>query len=106
MEPVASSYKGTPIHMRVGTHFNMILPPAKNCTMLDDRVINVRVHAVGEIRGKEEAYHAAVLQRKLFSVCKWGVLETLDASAFPDEAHCQVRTHTRSRIHTIAPYTF
>jgi len=94
--------------MRGGTRFNMILPPPKNWNgmKLDDRVINVRVLAVGEIRGKEEAYHVAVVQRKLATVCSWGVLETLDASAFPDEAHCQVRTHTRSRMHTIAPHTF
>ena len=37
------------IRVQNGTAFNVILPP------LDDRVINVRVLAVGEIRGKQEA---------------------------------------------------
>jgi hypothetical protein len=82
-----------PIRVENGTAFNVILPP------LDDRVVNVRVLAVGEIRGKQEAstkYRAAIIQRKSASATSWGNLETLNAADLPDAAHCEVRTHTNA----------
>lgn len=90
------------IFMQSGTAFNIILPP------LDDRVTNVRVLAVGEIRGKMGAstkYRAAIVQRKPDGTKTWGELETLDAIAFPDEAHCEVHTCTHSPTHTIVSCT-
>jgi hypothetical protein len=86
-----------PIRVENGTAFNVILPP------LDDRVVNVRVLAVGEIRGKQETstkYRAAVVQRKGASNTFWGEMETLDATALPDAAHCEVRTHTNAHGYT------
>jgi hypothetical protein len=81
-----------PIRVERGTAFNIILSP------LDDRVLNVRVLAVGEIRGKQEGstkYRAAVVQRRCGFDTVWGPLETLDAAALPDLAHCEVhRTQT------------
>jgi hypothetical protein len=92
LQPTDSS-DAAAIRVQNGTAFNVKLPP------LDDRVINVRVLAVGEIRGKQESstkYRAAILQRKCAFDTSWGPLETLDASALPDEAHCEVRTHTHA----------
>ena len=95
--PVDES-KTAAILVKSGTTFDIVLPP------MDDRAIRVRVLAVGEIRGKTEAstkYRGAVVQRKLTTDSSWGVLETLDASALPDSAHCEVRMHTRPRMHAI-----
>jgi hypothetical protein len=89
------------IVVKSGTAFNVIMPP------LDDRVTSVRVLAVGEIRGKQSTstkYRAVIVQRKTLGATVWGELETVDAVAIPDEAHCEVRTHTRPRTNTVPPY--
>jgi hypothetical protein len=71
----ADASETTPIPVKSGTTFNIVLPP------LDDRVTSVRVLAVGEIRGRVETstrYRAAIVQRKFVDTSSWGALETID----------------------------
>jgi hypothetical protein len=77
------------IVMREGIIVRMKIPP------LDDRVQLMLVVAAGEIWGRagtSTRYRVVVMRRKNEGEKTWGPLETLDAGAFPDEAHCQVTT--------------
>ena len=94
------------IVMREGIIVRMKIPP------LDDRVQLMLVVAVGEIWGRvgtSTRYRVVVMRRKNEGEKTWGPLETLDAGAFPDEAHCQVptmRAHNHStHVHHKPTYT-
>jgi hypothetical protein len=63
----------------------------------EGRITMIHVLAIGIIYGQRldsAKYRAAVIRRKPQSDLQWGVLETLNAGAFPDPTCCNVNTHT------------
>lgn len=68
---------------------------------LEDSPTTVHLLAVGIIYGRTKSaskYRAAVIRRRTGEQKAWGVLETLNASAFPDRADCNVPTRTHTTI--------
>jgi flagellar motor protein MotB len=82
--------------LKAGMQVQLRLPSSGGVTL-------IHIVAVGMIfartRGQGK-YRAVVIRRQMESESTYGVLETLNAAAFPDRKHCNVHTATSKHTHT------
>jgi hypothetical protein len=80
-----------PVTLQAGLTLQVRMPPR------DDLATTLLLESVGLIYTTTTRYRAAIIRRKTGDE-PFGLLETINASAFPDVTRCKVHPHTHSLL--------